>query len=359
MEKEGFERKQFRECWGKYYRSKEVGPYLRSLENQFQGSERRVKKLKEELDFLQQTLESRDQEIQELKEHAQPEGAETSLADELMQEARLLKEEAEKQLAEVAAREEALLLGSPASETEDGVDARLAEFETRLGSARQRAEAAESRAAIAEQRVEEVEALLQEAGKKEKELLRRVDELTVARQTIIREADDGKEDRILALTEEVARLRQAQSTRSEDTQMLSELRTSLEQANERNRALRARVSQMQGELDDYKSRGDSTGEAQERAKKIIQDAVEQSNEIMESAERIRTRAFAAAKAAYFNTLLFRQQLADQFTNIQEELDSSLGILSAPDMLALSQVEKEQAASEAQGKAKAGSEKKWE
>ena len=75
----------------------------------------------------------------------------------------------------------------------------------------------------------------------------------------------------------------------------------------------------------------SVVEAGQKAQAIIRDAIEQSGKIMDEAEHVRSRAIAATKAAYFNALLFRQQLAEQFTSIERDLDSSLGILRSMDM----------------------------
>ena len=101
-----------------------------------------------------------------------------------------------------------------------------------------------------------------------------------------------------------------------------------------NKVLFGRIEQQARDLKEYESLMSQKGsvvEAGQKAQAIIRDAIEQSGKIMDEAEHVRSRAIAATKAAYFNALLFRQQLAEQFTSIERDLDSSLGILRSMDM----------------------------
>ena len=63
-----------------------------------------------------------------------------------------------------------------------------------------------------------------------------------------------------------------------------------------------------------------------RAQKIVQEAVDASQKMLDDAENIRTQATAAVRAAYFNAMGFRQVIEERFVNLQHELDKSMGSL---------------------------------
>ena len=153
------------------------------------------------------------------------------------------------------------------------------------------------------------------------------------------------EKRIMQLEEELAGMRQynGQQLYTQDT-ALESLRANLDEAQRayqemvaQNQDLHVRIEQQAREISDLENevQGNSVKDANQRARKIIQDALEESSRILDEAEMVRSRAFAATKAAYFNALMFRQRLAEQFTNIDQSLDDSLGILRSTDMVALS------------------------
>ena len=71
---------------------------------------------------------------------------------------------------------------------------------------------------------------------------------------------------------------------------------------------------------------DPVGEANRRAEKIIRDAMAASQKMMDDAENMRSQALAAVRAAYFNAMGFRQTIEERFTNLEHELDRSMGSL---------------------------------
>ena len=73
---------------------------------------------------------------------------------------------------------------------------------------------------------------------------------------------------------------------------------------------------------------DPVGEANRRAEKIIEDAMATSQKMMDDAENVRSQALAAVRAAYFNAMGFRQTVEERFTNLEHELDRSMGSLRA-------------------------------
>ena len=333
------ERKQFHVAWGKYYRTRDVEPYIRSLENQFEGSERRLAKQQGELTLLRDTIESREAEIARLNHEIAEADAKIGAA----------REEARR--AAEGARDESLRL----QQEKDSLAARERELEKRsrgeemgLREAEAGREAAEKRAEEAERRIRELKAQLSASEERERKAAETAREsearLAEHMKTAAREPahqDDGKEsfyrEENRILREQLAQLRAAAGSGSVEDTDAEELRMNLDRANDRNRVLKSQVEQLEAELREYEAlmTDQSLRDAQKRAQKIVQDALDQSSKIIDDAENIRARAFAATKAAYFNALMFRQQLAEQFSSIEQNLDNSLGILRASDMLALS------------------------
>ena len=333
------ERKQFHVAWGKYYRTREVEPYIRSLENQFEGSERRITKLQGELTLLRETIESRDAEIARL---TQENGKTDERIEAAREEARRAMDEAradsarlDRERESIAAREgelerknrekDALILESNAKR--DAAERRADEAENQLRETKMRLAAAEQREKEAENTARQAEARLAEQI--------RSSAREPARQDDGKEAFYREENRILR--EQISQLRAAAGSGSAENTDMEELRMNLDRANDRNRVLKTQVEQLESELREYEAlmTDQSLRDAQKRAQKIVQDALDQSSKIIDDAENIRARAFAATKAAYFNALMFRQQLAEQFSSIEQNLDNSLGILRASDMLAIS------------------------
>ena len=340
------ERKQFHVAWGKYYRTREVEPYIRSLENQFEGSERRNQKLQDELTILRDTVSSRDAEIARLTRETGETGARLQAvreeADRALSEAKSENAHLHRVRENLAAREseleslrreeesrtkEAYASRDEARKRAEEADAQLSEMKARLSAAEQRAVEAEERLGEMKSRLAEAEDRLKEQPQKSGQANAGSD---AGKESFYRE-----ENRILR--EQLSQLRAAAASGSAVDTDTEELRLNLDRANDRNRVLKSQVEQLESELREYESMmtDQSLRDAQKRAQKIVQDALDQSSKIIDDAENIRARAFAATKAAYFNALMFRQQLAEQFSTIEQNLDNSLGILRSSDMLALS------------------------
>ena len=73
---------------------------------------------------------------------------------------------------------------------------------------------------------------------------------------------------------------------------------------------------------------DPVGEANKRAEQIVQNATHMSKQMLDDAESMRARALAAVRAAYFNTMGFRQSLEERFFSLQNDLNQSLLTLRA-------------------------------
>ncbi|MBQ8094319.1 MAG: hypothetical protein IJ242_12205 [Clostridia bacterium] len=156
----------------------------------------------------------------------------------------------------------------------------------------------------------------------------------------------GYQNRIMLLEQELRDLQQYglnQQIAGQDN-AIEALRANLDESQrayqdmaDQNRELHMRIEQQAREISELENevQGSSVKDANQRARQIIQDALEESGRILDEAEMVRSRAFAATKAAYFNALMFRQRLAEQFTDIEQSLDDSLGILRSTDMVALS------------------------
>lgn len=67
-------------------------------------------------------------------------------------------------------------------------------------------------------------------------------------------------------------------------------------------------------------------EAVRKAEKIVMKAVEDRDEMFAQIDEKRGRLVAACRAAYYNALQFKQNLADHFKHMEQELDASIDVL---------------------------------
>ena len=111
---------------------------------------------------------------------------------------------------------------------------------------------------------------------------------------------------------------------------IEDIRTELDLANSQAAILGSRVARQRRELDkkDELLLSDPVGEATKRADQIIQNATDMSKQMLDDAEGMRSRALAAVRAAYFNTMGFRQELDDRYASLQTDLNQSIRTLRA-------------------------------
>jgi hypothetical protein len=124
-----------------------------------------------------------------------------------------------------------------------------------------------------------------------------------------------------------------QSIQNRDHEILTsgevdEIRTELDLANSQTALLNKRLALQRRELDekDRLLQEDPIGEANKRAEQILQAATNTSKQMIDDAEAMRSRALAAVRAAYFNTMGFRQNLEERFGTLQSDLDQSVRML---------------------------------
>ena len=67
-------------------------------------------------------------------------------------------------------------------------------------------------------------------------------------------------------------------------------------------------------------------EAMRKADAIVARAIADSDRILAQATEQRARLIAACRAAYYSALQFKQDLAEQFRNMERELDASIDVL---------------------------------
>ena len=124
------------------------------------------------------------------------------------------------------------------------------------------------------------------------------------------------------------------SWKLEDSRIeLESVRTELGIANSQTAILGNRVARQQKELEERERllQMDPVGEANERAEMIVQNAMKVSRQMLDDAENVRTRAFAAVRSAYFNTMDFRREIEGKFIQLEHDLDRSVGALRTIDV----------------------------
>ena len=96
--------------------------------------------------------------------------------------------------------------------------------------------------------------------------------------------------------------------------------------------MQARIAQLEEQVRLMESQkpDDVMRQAAEKADAMITKAVADSERIMMQATEQRGRLIAACRAAYYSALQFKQDLADQFRNMERELDASIDVLQLMD-----------------------------
>ena len=153
----------------------------------------------------------------------------------------------------------------------------------------------------------------------------------------LREDNARLEEKTRRLGEECrAREEEGRRLREEMEQLRAELeetRTERDLVNSQTAILGSRLARQQRELEE-KDRlllADPVGEANKRAETIVRNAMELSKEMVDDAEGMRSRALASVRAAYFNTMSFRQNLEERIIGLQNDLDQSMRTLRAIQM----------------------------
>ena len=132
------------------------------------------------------------------------------------------------------------------------------------------------------------------------------------------ETCESRSDEVRKLREELEDVRK----------QMESIRTELDLANSLTTILSDRIARQRRELDekDKLLLADPIGEANKRAEQIMQNATNISQQMIDDAENMRSRALASVRAAYFNTIGFRKNMEEQFSTLQSELDQSVRML---------------------------------
>lgn len=132
------------------------------------------------------------------------------------------------------------------------------------------------------------------------------------------ETCESRSDEVRKLREELEDVRK----------QMESIRTELDLANSQTTILSDRIARQRRELDekDKLLLADPIEEANKRANQLIQNATNISQQMIDDAESMRSRALASVRAAYFNTIGFRKNMEEQFSTLQSELDQSVRML---------------------------------
>lgn len=132
------------------------------------------------------------------------------------------------------------------------------------------------------------------------------------------ETCESRSDEVRKLREELEDVRK----------QMESIRTELDLANSQTTILSDRIARQRRELDekDKLLLADPIEEANKRAEQIIQNATNISQQMIDDAESMRSRALASVRAAYFNTIGFRKNMEEQVSSLQSELDQSVRML---------------------------------
>ena len=81
-------------------------------------------------------------------------------------------------------------------------------------------------------------------------------------------------------------------------------------------------------MDEYETMlaADPVGEAQAKARRIINDAIAQSESMMQTAQETRDRVMTAARTTYYDALQFKMDLVEHFNTLERSIDASIGVI---------------------------------
>lgn len=132
------------------------------------------------------------------------------------------------------------------------------------------------------------------------------------------ETCSSRSDEIRNLREELKDVRE----------QMESIRTELDLANSQTTILSDRIARQRRELDEKNKLllADPVEEANKRAEQIIKNASTISQQMIDDAENMRSRALASVRAAYFNTVDFRKNMEEQFSTLQNDLNQSVRML---------------------------------
>ena len=88
------------------------------------------------------------------------------------------------------------------------------------------------------------------------------------------------------------------------------------------------IDQQKNKIEEYDNLLDdgSVEKAEVQAKRILAEAKERQQQILKETEEVRNRIMAAVRATYYNTMQFRISVADQFTQLEREIDESVSAM---------------------------------
>ncbi len=132
------------------------------------------------------------------------------------------------------------------------------------------------------------------------------------------ETCESRRDEVQSLREELNGVRKE----------MEAARTEIDLVNSQTEILSNRVARQRRELEekDKLLLEDPVGEANKRAEQIIQNATALSQQMIDDAENMRSRALAAVRAAYFTTVDFRKTVEERISTLQSDLDQSVRML---------------------------------
>ena len=86
--------------------------------------------------------------------------------------------------------------------------------------------------------------------------------------------------------------------------------------------------QQKRHMDEYETMlaADPVGEAQAKARRIINDAIAQSESMMQTAQETRDRVMTAARTTYYDALQFKMDLVEHFNTLERSIDASIGVI---------------------------------
>ena len=115
-------------------------------------------------------------------------------------------------------------------------------------------------------------------------------------------------------------------------QFLDALADAAEQSQQQNQRelaqLREQAARLQHQVDESAAMDPSVSirQANQKAREILNEAMRESDSILMDITSQRNRVIAASRTAYYNALQFKQELAQQFRQMEQDMDNAIDVL---------------------------------
>ncbi len=183
-----------------------------------------------------------------------------------------------------------------------------------------------------EERLAELEHRALEAEKAAKSATKKLADI----EQRMREAEEEARDAVERLESTTSQLTSQRADNARQAELLDQQAVELVRLQTRTDRLNELIVKIESQ-----SPVDQLLDAEQQARKMLENAKERRDRIFKEATQRRTRMVAASRAAYFHAMQFKQDLTDHYQRLEKELNASLEVLRDTDSMHFFSIEEEE------------------